>query len=67
MLTGNGTVGVKVDGETQNPGKDVQDGKIAVNGDRVYHLVRNSAFSIGNILELDFSPEVQAFAFTFGS
>ncbi len=66
VLGWSGTVTVTVDKKLQFPWTDVKDGKIILSGDRMYHLVHSDA-SFQGILGLDFSPGVEAFAFTFGS
>ncbi len=67
VLGGTGTISVKVDGKIQNPGKDVKNGIITVDSDRMYHLVHSPSFLENSILELQFSPGISAYAFTFGS
>jgi cytochrome c biogenesis protein CcdA/thiol-disulfide isomerase/thioredoxin len=57
VLGGKGLVGVSADGRAQ--------GVVRVNGDRLYTLVSNKRIRDG-ILELAFTPGVQAYAFTFG-
>lgn len=66
VLGGSGTVSVKVDGKIQYPSTDVHDGKITVNTDRMYHLVHAPSFLSDGLLELEFSPGIDAYAFTFG-
>ncbi len=67
VLGGSGMISVKVDGKIQNPGKDVNNGSIIVDSDRMYHLVHSPLFLENSILELEFSPGISAYAFTFGS
>ncbi|MBC7498050.1 cytochrome c biogenesis protein DipZ [Candidatus Gracilibacteria bacterium] len=67
VLGGTGTIKVTVDGIVQNPGKDVQNGIITVDSDRMYHIVHSPHFAQDKILKLEFSPGVSAYAFTFGS
>jgi cytochrome c biogenesis protein CcdA/thiol-disulfide isomerase/thioredoxin len=57
VLGGKGLVGLFVDGRAQ--------GAVWVNGDRLYTLLSSRKIRDG-ILELAFSPGVQAYAFTFG-
>jgi cytochrome c biogenesis protein CcdA/thiol-disulfide isomerase/thioredoxin len=57
VLGGKGLVGVVVDGRAK--------GAVRVNGDRLYTLVSGRAIRDG-VLELAFTPGVQAYAFTFG-
>jgi Thioredoxin like C-terminal domain len=54
-----------VDGIVQNPGKDVQNGIITVDSDRMYHIVHSPDFAQDKILKLEFSSGVSAYAFTF--
>jgi cytochrome c biogenesis protein CcdA/thiol-disulfide isomerase/thioredoxin len=57
VLGGKGVVAVIVDGQAK--------GLVHVNGDRLYTLVSSKAIRDG-VLELAFTPGVQAYAFTFG-
>ena len=57
MLGGKGAVAVIVDGRAR--------GLVRVNGDRLYTLVSSRRIKDG-LLELAFTPRVQAYAFTFG-
>jgi cytochrome c biogenesis protein CcdA/thiol-disulfide isomerase/thioredoxin len=57
VLGGKGLVGGVVDGRAK--------GAVRVNGDRLYTLVSSRAIRDG-VLELAFTPGVQAYAFTFG-
>ncbi len=67
VLGGKWTIRVTVDGKVQNSGKDIQDGTGIIDADRMYHIVHGSQFMEDAILEIDFSPWVSAYAFTFGS
>jgi hypothetical protein len=66
VLGGTGTLSITVDGKSQFFWKDVIDGKLTLDGDKMYHLVHASTIQAG-ILDLQFSPWVQVFAFTFWS
>ncbi|MFY9579131.1 MAG: cytochrome c biogenesis protein DipZ [Gaiellaceae bacterium] len=57
VLGGKGLVGVIVDGHSK--------GAVRVNGDRLYTLVSSPRIR-GGVLDLAFTPGVQAYAFTFG-
>ena len=57
VLGGKGAVAVIVDGRAR--------GLVRVNGDRLYTLVSSRRIKDG-LLELAFTPRVQAYAFTFG-
>ena len=57
MLGGSGTVRVRLDGRPA--------GTARVTGDRLYTLLSGTKLHEG-LLELRFSPGVQAYAFTFG-
>jgi cytochrome c biogenesis protein CcdA/thiol-disulfide isomerase/thioredoxin len=66
VLGGTGTLSITVDGKSQFFWKDVIDGKLTLDGDKMYHLVHAPTIQAG-ILDLQFSPWVQVFAFTFWS
>jgi cytochrome c biogenesis protein CcdA/thiol-disulfide isomerase/thioredoxin len=57
VLTGRGSVGVKLNGDSR--------GVIAVKADRLYTIVRQPRTRSG-LLELRFTPGLAAYAFTFG-
>ena len=57
VLGGKGLVAVMVDGRAK--------GAVHVNGDRLYTLVSSRLIRDG-VLDLAFTPGVQAYAFTFG-
>jgi hypothetical protein len=57
VLGGHGDVGVTLNGRLR--------GKIRVDGDRLYTLVSQKQDRDG-LLELSFTPEITAYAFTFG-
>jgi len=67
VLGGSGTIRMTVNGKVKNPGTDVKDGIITVNSDRMYHLVHSENFEQNQLLKLEFSPGIRAYAFTFGS
>lgn len=70
VLSGSGTVQVSVDGKTVATlgisGKDSASSTVQVMKDTLYHLVHEKEFQRNRLLELEFSPGVRAFAFTFG-
>ena len=47
---------MQVDGKVQYPGKDVKNGNITINSDRMYHLVHADTGSVDALLQLEFSP-----------
>jgi cytochrome c biogenesis protein CcdA/thiol-disulfide isomerase/thioredoxin len=47
-------------------GKDVKNGIIKVDADRLYELIDLKGYPTNFMLKLEFSPGVEAFAFTFG-
>ena len=57
VLTGRGSVGVKLNGKAEQ--------RIPITGDRLYTLVSQPRASSG-LLELRFTPGLSAYAFTFG-
>lgn len=69
VLAGTWTVKVMVDGQAVNTlgisWKDSASGGVNVTKDTLYHLVHEKSFAKDRLLELEFSPGVQAFAFTF--
>ncbi|MBI4021655.1 MAG: thioredoxin family protein [Candidatus Aenigmarchaeota archaeon] len=68
VLGGSGTVAVLLDGQPVDAdvaGEDVINGNIAVSGERLYRLVA-SPVPGPHVLELQFTPGVQAYSFTFG-
>lgn len=65
VLWWSGKISVKVDGKIQFSGKDVQNWVLSVDSDRMYHLIHSDNFLIDRVLELDFSPGISAYAFTF--
>ncbi len=69
VLSGEGTIKVLVDGKTVDvleiSGKDSIAGSVQVTKDSLYHLVHEKSFQKNRLLELEFSPGVRAFAFTF--
>lgn len=67
VLWWTGTVQVSTNSkEWNNFGKDLQDGVLTIDSDRMYHIISSSSSS-ENLLFLEFSEWVEAFAFTFGS
>lgn len=67
--SGNATVKVFLDGKpvnASNSGLDVKDGVATVDSDRLYNIIDLRGAAGEHILKLEFSPGVQAFAFTFG-
>lgn len=64
-----GTVKVYLDGklvDTKSAGKDVKNGTVTIDSDRLYELIDLRGNPGNHLLRLEFSPGVQAFAFTFG-
>lgn len=64
-----GNVKVLIDGKTIDKsisGKDVVNGLVKVDQDRLYELVNLKGKVENHILELQFDPGISAFAFTFG-
>lgn len=68
-----GNVRIRLDGKdidssgSRGAGKDVQNGNIIVDTDRLYHLIHLPGSDSEHILELQFlGPNIEAFAFTFG-
>jgi cytochrome c biogenesis protein CcdA/thiol-disulfide isomerase/thioredoxin len=65
---GKGSVQVMLDGRpiaASAAGRDVDDGRVAVTRQRLYHLVSRPRVET-HVLELSFSPGVAGYAFTFG-
>ncbi len=66
----NGTMKVLLDGkivERANAGSDVSaDGIVTVDSDRLYNLIDLRAGASEHTLNLEFTPGIQVFAFTFG-
>lgn len=61
-------VQVKVNGESQNLGEDVNDnGSVSVQEYKLYKLVKADQFMQSALLELTFDKGIEANAFTFGS
>lgn len=59
------TVQVSVDGKVQSAGKDVSDGTVTIDANRLYHLVHLPTATEATVT-LTFSEGVSANAFTFG-
>jgi cytochrome c biogenesis protein CcdA/thiol-disulfide isomerase/thioredoxin len=51
---------------SQNAGKDVEEGVVTVDSDRLYELIDLKGSPGNHLLRLEFTPGVAAFAFTFG-
>ncbi len=67
VLGWTGTVRVSNDKEWDTAwGKDVVGGLLTLDGERMYHLLSYDSNQVG-IVNLDFSPGIRAYAFTFGS
>jgi len=67
--TTTGTVKVYLDGklvDTKSAGKDVKNGVVTVDSDRLYELIDLKGNTGNHLLRLEFSNGVEAFAFTFG-
>ncbi len=58
VLGGNGTVQVLVDGKKTKT--------LRVNAERLYTVRASNKLAVDSLLELRFSPGVQAYSFTFG-
>lgn len=67
VLGGKGMIRTTIDGKPANFWKDVKNGAITVDSDRMYHLVHADQPLKDALLELSFSPGVTVYAFTFGS
>jgi hypothetical protein len=68
-VDGNGTVRVFVDGkavEGATAGADVKNGAVTIDSDRLYELARTDNPEPFHTLRLEFTPGIQAYAFTFG-
>ncbi len=64
-----GTVKVYLDGKLvnlQNSGKDVKNGNVLIDSDRLYELIDLKGNPGNHLLKLEFTEGVEAFAFTFG-
>lgn len=64
-----GTVKVFIDGKLVDQkfaGKDVNNGIVKIDSDRLYELIDLKGNPGNHFLKLEFSPGVEAFAFTFG-
>ncbi len=64
-----GTVRVYLDGELisdENAGADVVDGVVTIDSDSLYDLIDLKEGIENHLLRLEFSPGIEAFAFTFG-
>ena len=63
-------VRVTLDGEkvdSQVAGKDVVDGEVTVDADRLYELINLKGKTENHMLKLEFlTPGIEVFAFTFG-
>jgi thiol-disulfide isomerase/thioredoxin len=67
VLSGSGKVNVfTTDKSGKNFGPDAQGGVLTVDGDRMYHIIREQNSTVGSIF-LEFSEWIRAYAFTFGS
>lgn len=65
---GSGTVNVILDDNSLDKnsfGEDVYNGTAAINGSRLYNVVSTQDYSVHK-LELDFSPGIELYTFTFG-
>ena len=71
VLWGTWSVRVMLDGKPVSTlavaGKDVSAGMIEVTSDKMYHIISDTEVGRSRLLELDFSPWVEVFVFTFGS
>lgn len=64
-----GVVKVFIDGKVVdaiNAGADVKNGSVTIDSDRLYDLIDLHNNPGQHLLRLEFSPEIQVFAFTFG-
>ncbi len=67
--TSNGTVKVLIDGkaaDNSNAGADVKNGTVIIDQNRLYNLIDLKNNPGQHLLRLEFSPNIQVFAFTFG-